>query len=169
MYCTQSIHGNPKNFCYTTPLPSQKWCCVELAPEKQQLHAQQRDERAELHSALDHLQTEYHKELEQYRQQVRKKAFTQEITRPRRYHEEKSVWEYLNNIVEDIHLFTWRKTVIASCTDNYQRKRGVLERDLRDLDALHRKERIILRYTRPSNRGDHGSDVQTLEPHIFLP
>jgi hypothetical protein len=142
---------------------------VELAPERQQLHAQQRDERAELLSALDHLQAEYHKELAEFRQQVRKKAFTQEITRAHRYHEEKSVWEYLNNIIEGIHLFTWRKTVLASCTDNYQRKRCVLERELQALDALHRKERIILRYTRPSNSGVHGSDVQTLEPHIFLP
>jgi hypothetical protein len=122
---------------------------VELAPEKQQLHAQQRDERAERLAALDHLQAEYHQELEHYRRQVRKKAFTHEITRARRYHEEKSFWEYLNNIVEDIHLFTWRKTVTASCTDNYQRKRYRLEQELRELDAQHRKERIILRYDRP--------------------
>ncbi len=129
---------------------------MELAPEKQQLLAQQHDERAKLLAALDHLQAEYHKELEQYRRQVRKKAFTHEITRGRRYHEEKSFWEYVNNLVEDIHLFTWRKTVTASCSDNYQWKLYRLEQELRDLDAQHRKERIILRYDRPSKSEENG-------------
>ncbi len=142
---------------------------MELAPEKQQLHAQQRDERAELLAALDHLQAEYHKELEDYRRLVRKKAFTHEIIRARRYHEEKSVWEYLNNIVEDIHLFTWRKTVTASCTDQYQHKRHVLEQELRGLDAQHRKERIILRYAHPVDRDEHSTDGQLSAPHISLP
>ena len=89
---------------------------MELAPEKRQLLTQQHDEGAALVAALDQLQAEYHQELEQLRRQVRKKAFTHEITRARRYHEEKSFWEYLNNLVEDIHLFTWRKTATASCT-----------------------------------------------------
>ena len=86
---------------------------MELAPEKRQLLTQQHDEGAALVAALDQLQAEYHQELEQLRRQVRKKAFTHEITRARRYHEEKSFWEYLNNLVEDIHLFTWRKTATA--------------------------------------------------------
>lgn len=131
---------------------------MELAPEKQQLHAQQRDERAELQAALDQLQAEYQKDLEQVRRQVRKKAFTQEITRARRYHEEKSVWEYLNNVVEDIHLFTWRKTAVASCTGNYQQKRYGLEKEFRELDAEHRKERITLRYDRPTKSEEHGQE-----------
>jgi len=142
---------------------------VELAPEKLQLHTQQRDERAELLAALAHLQAEYHKELQCYRRQVRKKAFTHEITRARRYHEEKNFWEYLNNIVEDIHLFTWRKTVTASCMHQYQQKRYLLEQELRGLDAQHRKERIILRYAQPFSSEEHGSEWQTTEPHVSLP
>ncbi len=63
---------------------------------------------------LDQLQVTHRKELEGYREQAREKALTREITRDRRYHEEKSVWEYLNNIVEVIHLHTWKKTVIAT-------------------------------------------------------
>lgn len=142
---------------------------MELAPEKQQLHAQQRDERAELLAALDQLEDEYHKELEHCRRQVRKKAFNQDITRSRRYHEEKSFWEYLNNIVEDIHLFTWRKTVTASCTANYQQNYYRLEQDLRELDAQHRKERITLRYDLPIKSEVHGQDSQSPDPHCFLP
>lgn len=142
---------------------------MELAPEKQQLHAQQRNERAELQAALDQLQADYQRDLGKVQAQVRKKAFTHEITRARRYHEEKSVWEYLNNIVEDIHLFTWRKTAIATCTDDYQQNRYRLERELRDLDSQHRKERIILRYDCSTKSEAGGPDVQPSEPHCFLP
>ena len=116
-------------------------------------------------AALDQLQAEYYQELEQLRRQVRKKAFTHEITRARRYHEEKSFWEYLNNLVEDVHLFTWRKTATASCTASYQRKRFLLVQELRDLEARHRKERIILRYNRPLKIAQHGTDVQTTAPN----
>jgi 2'-5' RNA ligase len=123
---------------------------VELAPRKRQLLTQQHDERAVLLAALEQLQSEYHKELEQIRRQVRKKTFTREITRARRYHEEKSFWEYVNNLVEDIHVYTWRKMVVVSCTDTYQRRRYLLEQELRDQQALHRKERITLRYDSPS-------------------
>lgn len=140
---------------------------MELAPEKQQLHAQQRDERAELQSALDQLQTDYHKDLGEVQAQVRKKVFTHEITRARRYHEEKSIWEYLNNIVEDIHLFTWRKTAIATCADNYQQNRSQLERKLRDLDSQHRKERIILRYDYSAKTEARCPDEQPHDPHCF--
>ncbi len=141
---------------------------MELAPEKQQLHAQQRNERAELQSALDKLQADYQRDLGAVQTQVRQKVFTHEITRARRYHEEKSVWEYLNNIVEDIHLFTWRKTAIATCTDNYQQNRYRLEREFRELDAQHRKERIILRYSQPTKSEDPAPDGQSPEPHCFL-
>ena len=120
-------------------------------------------------AALDQLQADYHQELEHLRRQVRKKAFTHEITRARRYHEEKSFWEYLNNLVEDIHLFTWRKTATASCTDSYQRRRFLLEQELRNLEAQHRKERIILRYDRPSKSAEYGPDVQRTAPNFFLP
>ena len=123
---------------------------MELAPKKRQLLTQQHDELAGLLADLEQLQADYHKELEHVRRQARKKAFTREITRARRYHEEKSVWDYLNNLIEDIHLFTWRKTVTASCTANYQRKRYLLEQELRDQQAHHRKERITLRYNTPS-------------------
>ncbi len=78
---------------------------MELAPEKRQLHTQQRDERAEIHDALKQLEADFSKDLERIRQQVRKKSFVREITRARRYHEEKNVWEYLNNVVESIHGF----------------------------------------------------------------
>ena len=123
---------------------------MELAPRKRQLLSLQHDERAVLVAALEQLQAEYHKELEHVRRQVRKKTFTREITRTRRYHEEKSFWEYVNNLVEDIHLYTWRKMVVVSCTDTYQRRRYLLEQELRDQQALHRKERITLRYDNPS-------------------
>ncbi len=123
---------------------------MELAPQKRQLLTQQHDELAVLLAALEQLQANYHKELEHFRRQARKKVFTREITRVRRYHEEKSFWEYLNNLVENIHLYTWRKTVVASCTAKYQRQRYLLEQDLRDQQALHRKERITLRYDSPS-------------------
>ena len=123
---------------------------MELAPQKRQLLTQQHDARAVLLAALEQLQAEYHKELEQIRRQVRKKTFTREITRARRYHEEKSFWEYVNNLVEDIHVYTWRKMVVVSCTDTYQRRRYLLEQELRDQQALHRKERITLRYDSPS-------------------
>lgn len=123
---------------------------MELAPRKRQLLTQQHDERAALLAALEQLQGEYHKELEQIRRQVRKKAFTREITRTRRYHEEKSFWEYVNNLIEDIHVYTWRKMVVVTCTDTYQRRRYLLEQELRDQQALHRKERITLRYDSPS-------------------
>jgi hypothetical protein len=142
---------------------------VELASEKRQLISQQHDEGAALVAALDQLQAEYYQDLEQLRRQVRKKAFTHEITRARRYHEEKSFWEYLNNIVEDVHLFTWRKTATASCTASYQRNRFLLEQKLRDLEARHRKERINLRYDRPTRMAQHGPDVQTTAPNFFLP
>lgn len=145
-----SVHGNRKIFWYTTPLPSQKWCCVELAPEKQQLHAQQREERAALLAALEQLEAQYLKDLEKIRAQVRKKRFTQAISRARRYHEGIGFWEYVNNIVEDVHLFTWKKTAVATCTAEYQRKQYQLETELRDQLAQHRNERITLRYSLPS-------------------
>ncbi len=119
---------------------------MELIPEKRQLHAQQHDERAEIHDALKQLEAKFFKDLERIRRQVRKKSFVREITRARRYHEEKSMWEYFNNVVESIHGFTWDKTATAICTADYQQKRLVLERELQELDAQHRKERIILRY-----------------------
>ncbi len=63
---------------------------MELAPQKRQLLTQQHDERAALLADLEQLQADYHKELEHVRRQARKKAFTREITRARRYHEEKA-------------------------------------------------------------------------------
>ena len=142
---------------------------MELAPEKRQLHTQQHDERAEIHDALKQLEADFSKDLERIRQQVRKKSFVQEITRARRYHEEKSVWEYLNNIVESIHGFTWEKTATAICTADYQQKRLVLERELRELDAQHRKERIILRYDCPVESGVHGQNNQLSDSHCTVP
>ena len=123
---------------------------MELAPEKQQLHAQQREERAALLSALEQLHAQYLKDLEKIRAQVRKKRFATAISRARRYHEGIGFWEYLNNIVEDVHLFTWKKTAVATCTAEYQRKQYQLEVELRDQLAQHRNERITLRYSLPS-------------------
>lgn len=142
---------------------------MELGPEKRQLLTQQHAEGAALVEALDQLQAEYHQELEQIRRQARKKTFTHEITRARRYHEEKNFWEYLNNFIEDIHLFTWRKTATASCTNSYQRKRVLLEQELRNLEARHRKERIILRYDCPSQGDAPEKNLRTTVPHFLLP
>jgi len=142
---------------------------VELAPEKRRLLTQQHDEGVALVAALDQLQAEYHQELERIRREVRKKVFTREITRARRYHEEKNFWEYLNNFVEDVHLFTWRKTATASCADRYQRKRLLLEQELRDLEARHRKERIIIRYDCPSQGDESEADARTTVPHFLFP
>jgi len=142
---------------------------VELAPEKRQLLTQQHEEGVALVAALDQLQAEYHQELEQIRRQTRKKAFTHEITRARRYHEEKSFWEYLNNFVEDIHLFTWRKTSTASCAERYQRKRLLLEQELRELEARHRKERIVLRYDCPSQGDEPEAESRMTVPHLLFP
>ena len=142
---------------------------MELAPEKRQLRSQQRDERAEIHGALKQLEAEFSKDLERIRRQVRKKSFIQEITWARRYHEGKSVWEYLNNIVESIHGFTWERTATAICITEYQQKRSVLERELRELDSQHRKERIILRYDCPVESGVHGQDNQSSDLHCTVP
>lgn|GEM_PF-2166937 len=142
---------------------------MELAPEKRQLLTQQHDEGAALVAALDQLQAEYQQELEQIRRQTRKKAFTHEITRARRYHEEKNFWEYLNNFVEDVHLFTWRKTALASCAGSYQGKRLLFEQELRNLEARHRKERIILRYDCPSQGDAPEPDLRTTVPHFLFP
>lgn len=168
MYCTQYMESRRNFATLGSPLFSE-WCCVKLASEKQQLHAQQRRERAELLAALDQLQATHRKELEEYRGQARKKALTQEITRDRRYHEEKSVWEYLNNIVEVIHLYTWKKTVIAICCANYQQQYRQLEQECRELEAQHRKERIALRYDLPVNRDESGEDMSATDLHVFQP
>ncbi len=118
---------------------------------------------------LEQLEADYHKAIQEIHQKTRNKRFNQSITRSHRYHEEKSIWEYLNNIVEDIHLFTWRKTVIASCTDTYKQKRFLLEEELRDLDSQHRNERITLRFRQPTNSEEHPQDGQSREPHISFP
>ena len=128
---------------------------MELAPSKRQLLAQQHAERAKLHTELDQLNANQSKDLERCRRQVRNKKFIHEITRAHRYPEDKSFWEYLNNIVEDVHMFTLRKTMIAQCTSKYQRKRQLLEEELRDLQAQHRKERVNLRYESRSEVDEH--------------
>ena len=133
---------------------------MELAPQKRQLLTQQHDERAKLLAELDQLNADYSKELERCRRHARKKAFTHEITRAHRYPEDKGFWEYLNNIVEDIHLYTWRKTAIAQCASKYQRKQQMIEEELRDLNAQHRKERISLRYLRPSEVDKHQPNIK---------
>lgn len=142
---------------------------MELAPDKRQLLLQQHAECAKLLAALDQLNANYHKDLEHYRRQARKKAFTREITRAHRYPEDKSFWEYLNNIVEDIHLFTWQKTVTAACTAQYQRKRQVLEEEIRDLRAQHRKERIALRYENPSEIDEPPTNLRSQPPRFISP
>lgn len=119
---------------------------MELAPEKRQLLTQHSDERAPLLAALEQLHAEHLKDLETIRRQVRKKRFTRAITRARRYHEGTSFWEYVNNIVEEVHLFTWQKAAVAICTAVHQQKQYQLEAELRDQTAQHRNERITLRY-----------------------
>ena len=127
---------------------------MELAAEKRQLLTDQKNERAKVLARIENLNAAYQKELEYFLRQQRRKAFTQEITRARRAREEKTIWEYLNTIVERIHLFTWHKTVTTLCTEKYHRKRLSLEEELQDQDAQHRKARLALRY-RPSFEIDH--------------
>ena len=79
-----------------------------------------------------------------------KKRFTRAISRARRYHEGTDFWKFVNNFVEDVHLFTWKKAAVATCTADYQRQHYQLEAELRDQTAQHRNERITLRYNLPS-------------------
>ena len=139
---------------------------MELASEKRQLLTQQQSEREHTLAALDQLNTDYHRELEYYRRQARQKAFTHEITRARRHSEEKSFWEYINTVVEHIHLFTWKKTVNAACRAKYKRKRLILEEELLDQQAEHRKERITLRFRSPSELDEPRPNVR-VEPPRF--
>jgi len=141
---------------------------VEMAPQKRQLLTQQHDEYATLLAELEQLNAKQSKDLEKCRRQVRKKRYIHEITRAHRYPEDKSFWEYLNNIVEDIHLFTFRKSAIAQCTSKYQRKRQVLEEELRDLKAQHRKERISLRYESPSEVDEQPPNIKASSPRFFM-
>lgn len=123
---------------------------MELAPEKRQLLAQHSDERAPLLAALEQLDAQYLIDLEKIRAQVRKKRFNRAISRAHRYHEGPGLWEYVNNIVEDVHLFTWRKAAVATCTAIYHQKQFQLGAELREQTAQHRNERITLRYNLPS-------------------
>jgi len=145
------------------------WCCVELAGNKRQLLSEQHDERAKRLAELDQLNADYSKDFEDIRRRVREKKFIQEFSREDRYPQDKDIWEYLNNIVEDIHLYTWRKCATGICTRKYQRKRQILEEELRDLDAHHRKERIRLRYGHPTNADDENpSNFKTPSPRFFM-
>lgn len=143
---------------------------MELAAEKRHLLARQRDERGELVCALELLTANYHKQCEAIRRQYRKKQFNREITRASRYREPKSFWEYLDHLVEDIHLWTWRRAAMAVCTAHYRRKRTILEEELRDLETAHRKERITLRYTPPPpSENGREPEASPSTPHFFAP
>lgn len=120
---------------------------MELASQKRQLLTLQQEERVQLKAALDQLNTEFQKELDHYRRLAQMKAYTQEMTRSHRYHEEKGFWEYINFIVERIHLYTWHKTVMATCTAKYRKSRLILEEEFRGQQVQHRKEKIRLRYS----------------------
>ena len=143
---------------------------MELAQDKRHLLTRQRDERGELLSSLELLTANYQKQCEDIRRQHRQKVFNREITRASRYREEKSFWEYLNNIIEDIHLFTWRRAALVTCTAQYTRKRKVLEEELWELETTHRKERITLRYASPSVQGN-GSEPESgsTTPRFLIP
>ncbi len=140
---------------------------MELAPDKRELLAQHSREQAALQAELNRLDHDYHRQLEKFRRQVRKKVFTRQISRTHRYHEEKSFWEYVNNFVEDIHLFTWKKAAVTSCTQKYRRKRLILEEELRDLNAQQRHERITLRYTIPPPKEENDTDLKGATPNFF--
>ncbi|WP_447969801.1 hypothetical protein [Nitrospira sp. M1] len=145
-----------------------KWCRVELAGNKRQLLSQQNDERTKLLAELDKLNADYSKEFEDIRRHAREKKFIHEISRAHRYAENKDIWEYLNNIVEDIHLYTWRKCASGICTRKFQRNRQILEEDLRDLDAHHRKQRIRLRYESPSEVKQQPTPIKPPSPRFFM-
>ena len=143
---------------------------MELAPDKRYLLARQRDERDEFLGALELLTANYQKQCEDIRRQHRKKLFNREITRASRYREEKSFWEYVDNIVEDIHILTWRRAAMATCTTQYNRKRKVLEEELRELETTHRKERITLRYSSlPPREDELDPETRSTTPHFFVP
>ena len=143
--------------------PSNQGVSVELAHEKRHLLSRQRDEHRERLCSLELLITDYHKQCEGIHRQYRKKVFNREITRASRYREEKSFWEYLNNIIEDIHLFTWRRAALATLSVQYNRKRQLLEKELRELETTHRKERITLRYASPPPQ-ENGPESETGSP-----
>lgn len=143
---------------------------MELAHDKRHLLTRQHDERGELLYALELLTSNYQKQCEDIRRQHRKKMFIREIPRASRYREEKSFWEYLDNIVEDLHLLTWRRAALATCTTHYNRKRHILEAELRELETTHRKERITLRYTSPPHQvNELNSEAGSISPRFFAP
>ncbi len=142
---------------------------MELDSKKRHLLTRQRDERGELLYALELLNANFQKQCEEVRRQTRKSVFNREITRAGRYREEKRFWEYVNNIIEDIHLLTWKRAAISVCHAQYARKLKVLEEELRELETTHRKERINLRYAgQPSQ--EHPSDFDTsITPPFYFP
>ena len=143
---------------------------MELAFDKRHLLSRQRDERGELLFALELLNANYYKQCEDIRRQARKNVFNREITRASRYREEKFFWEYVNNIIEDIHLFTWKRAALSVCRTQYARKRQVLEAELRELETAHRKERITLRYaTPPHQENPPGPDTVITAPYYSPP
>lgn len=141
---------------------------MELDSKKRHLLTRQRDERGELLYALELLNANFQKQCEEVRRQVRKSAFNREITRAGRYKEEKRFWEYVNNIIEDIHLLTWKRATISVCQAQYARKLKVLEEELRELETTHRKERMNLRYAgQPSQENPSDFDTSITPPFYF--
>ncbi|MDT3779834.1 hypothetical protein PJI16_19940 [Nitrospira sp. MA-1] len=141
---------------------------MELDSKKRHLLTRQRDERGELLYALELLHANFQKQCEEVRRQVRKSAFNREITRAGRYREEKRFWEYVNNIIEDIHLLTWKRAAISVCQAQYARKLKVLEEELRELETTHRKERINLRYSGQPPQ-ENSSDHTSITPPFYFP
>ena len=141
---------------------------MELDSKKRLLLTRQRDERGELLYTLELLHANFQKQCEEVRRQARKSAFNREITRAGRYREEKRFWEYVNNIIEDIHLLTWKRAAISVCQAQYARKLKVLEEELRELETTHRKERMNLRYAgQPSQENPSDFDTSITPPFYF--
>ncbi len=141
---------------------------MELDSKKRHLLTRQRDERGELLYALELLNANFQKQCEEVRRQSRKSAFNREVARAGRYREEKRFWECVNNIIEDIHLLTWKRAAISVCQAQYARKLKILEEELRELETTHLKERINLRYgAQPSQENPSDFDTSITAPFYF--
>ena len=128
------------------PPSSLRWCRVKLASHKRQLLSQQHDERAQILTDLEKLDADYSRDIENIRRQTRANVFRHEISREQRRTEDKDLWEYLNDMVEFVYMYTWRKSETGIFQRRYLRRRLVILEDLRDLDTHHRKERIKTRF-----------------------
>ena len=139
-----------------------------LASHKRQLLSQQHDERAQILTDLEQLDADYSRDIENIRRQTRANVFRHEISREQRRTEDKDLWEYLNDMVELVYMYTWRKSETGICTRRYLRRRQVIVEDLRDLEAQHRKERIKTRFKSPPVGEETLKSAKVNAPRFFM-